>query len=274
MVTREYAPSPGESRADTALEVPNIAVVAGLIADPVRAQMLVALADGSQQSAGTLAKIAKISPSTASWHLKKLVDGAIVTVTPAANRRLYAIADPRIAFILEQLSYLAPQVQANSLSATKHANSVRLARMSYDHIAGRLGVELLAALRAQGHLRIGDPLVHKAIQAGATGRYLDCGLDYRLTESGIDFLKQAGVRDTSSGVEITVDRRLTYCLDWSQQAHHLAGWLGASLADHFLVRGWVKRGKKSPELLVTRSGLTELPAVFALDLSWYQPRSA
>lgn len=231
--------------------------------------MLVTLAHGLELPAGELAQVAKISPSTASWHLKKLVDGGILTVHQHTNRRMYAIAEPRIAHVLEQLAYLAPSTTANSLSETKHANSIRLARMSYDHIAGRLGVELLAALRANCYIRIGDRLIQKAITDGVTGNYLDCGLDYRLTEAGVDFLNREGVIDTSSGIEITVDRRLTYCLDWSQQAHHLAGWLGAGLAENFLERGWIKRAKKSPELLVTRSGLVDLPAGFGLNLSWY-----
>ncbi|NBH04410.1 transcriptional regulator, partial [Amycolatopsis sp. SID8362] len=34
---------------------------------------------------------------------------------------------------------------------------------------------------------------------------------------------------------------LKFCLDWSEQRHHLAGALGAAVATRFLEAGWVRR---------------------------------
>jgi len=50
-----------------------VASVAGLLADPARAQILLTLIDGSMRPAGELAFAANISAQSASAHLAKLV---------------------------------------------------------------------------------------------------------------------------------------------------------------------------------------------------------
>lgn len=59
-------------------DAPDIARVAGLLADPARAKILWALIDGSTRPAGELAYAANISSSSASSHLAKLVDGGLL----------------------------------------------------------------------------------------------------------------------------------------------------------------------------------------------------
>ncbi|WP_435122431.1 hypothetical protein [Amycolatopsis thermoflava] len=48
---------------------------------------------------------------------------------------------------------------------------------------------------------------------------------------------------------------LKFCLDWSEQRHHLAGALGAALAERFLEQGWVTRRRPGHRALrLTESG--------------------
>ena len=57
---------------------PDIALVASLVGDPARANMLTALMNGRALTASELAQEAGITPQTASSHLSKLEAGGLV----------------------------------------------------------------------------------------------------------------------------------------------------------------------------------------------------
>ena len=38
---------------------------------------------------------------------------------------------------------------------------------------------------------------------------------------------------------------IRYCVDWSEQRHHLAGSLGAALATRMIDLGWVRKAERS-----------------------------
>ena len=54
---------------------------------------------------------------------------------------------------MEVLSQLAPAAPVRSLRQGLRADALREARTCYDHIAGRLGVDMMASLLRAGHLR-------------------------------------------------------------------------------------------------------------------------
>jgi DNA-binding transcriptional ArsR family regulator len=58
----------------------DLSVAAGLIADRNRSEILLALLGGAPTSGSALAEAGEISRALASAHLKKLVDGGLVTV--------------------------------------------------------------------------------------------------------------------------------------------------------------------------------------------------
>src|SRR4029453_16009762 len=64
---------------------PDIAFVAGLLADSSRAAMCIALAGGEARPAGELAARAGVSAQTASNHLAKLIAGRILQVDKQAR---------------------------------------------------------------------------------------------------------------------------------------------------------------------------------------------
>ncbi len=128
----------------------NIAPVAALLADPGRATIISALLDGRALPAGELARIAQISPQTASAHLAKLVDGGFLRVAPQGRHRYYAIANAEIAHAVETLGSISPMPEVRSLRQSIEAQRLAAARTCYDHLAGALAVGIADALIERG----------------------------------------------------------------------------------------------------------------------------
>ena len=66
---------------------PNISIVADLIGDPARSNMVMALMSGLSLSAAELAREAGVTPSTATGHLGKLESSGLVTSTRRGRHR-------------------------------------------------------------------------------------------------------------------------------------------------------------------------------------------
>jgi DNA-binding transcriptional ArsR family regulator len=242
----------------------DLARTAALIGDPGRARVLRALADGRELAASVLAHEAGVAASTASVHLSKLVEGGLVKAERRGRHRYFRLAGPEVARAMEALAEIAPEAPVRSLREGTKAQAVRAARTCYDHLAGRLGVTIMSALIADGALTGGDGHHHRARaredRPSAPGR----DLDYRLTDEGADKLTDLGV---------DVDRALAgprtpirYCIDWSEQDHHLSGALGAALAARLFDLGWVKRLPRTRAVLVTDDGRRGLGEQFGIEL--------
>lgn len=231
-----------------------------LLADRARCRVLMALHDGRALPASVLADEAGVSRSTASGHLGKLTEAGLLTVEAHGRHRYYRLAGDQVGELLEKLMALAPPRPVRSLREGTRAAQLRTARTCYDHLAGRLGVELMAALLRDGCLAGGDGQfrLHSADRdrVSAYGR----DVDYTMTPHGWEFLDTVGIRVSES------NRRLVrYCVDWSEQRHHLAGQLGRALLDHFLDHSWVERRDVGRGVRVTREGRAALADVFCVD---------
>lgn len=241
----------------TASEV-DIAAVAALLADPARCKVLLALDDGRALPASVLAEEAGISRPTASSHLAKLTDAGLLTVRTQGRHRYYQLAGPEVGALIEQLGRLAPTRPVTSLREGTRAARLRSARTCYDHIAGRLGVALMGSLLDHDVLTGGDGQFHP----GGTDRLSSPGHDvaYQLTDTGRGVLRQAGVELPTGSRPL-----VRYCLDWTEQRHHLAGALGRALLDHFVAADWVRRTPRHRALTVTDAGRTALAERFGID---------
>jgi ribosomal protein S19E (S16A) len=60
-----------------------------------------------------------------------------------------------------------------------------------------------------------------------------------------------------------------YCVDWTEQRHHLSGGLGRAVLDRFLSAGWVRRVPRGRALTVTDEGRTALADAFGIDWAGY-----
>jgi hypothetical protein len=104
-----------------------------------------------------------------------------------------------------------------------------------------------------------DPDAAEADRLAAPGY----DLDYRLTPAGIRELKAFGIDFDALPARRPLIR---YCVDWSEQRHHLAGSLGAAIATRMLELGWVRKAGRSRALHVSDDGFKGLREQFGVEL--------
>ena len=228
----------------------NIVPAASLLAEPTRAAMLTALLDDRPLAAGELARLAGVSPATASAHLARLLHGGLVTVISQGRHRYYRLAGPEIAAVMEALAHLSPVTPVRSLRQSQDAAALAEARTCYDHLAGRAGVALLDALLARGLLAA--PQAH-------TGP-----ARFEVTVDGLATLDAFGI--DIGALERARRRFAGACLDWTERKPHLNGALGAAITDRLLSLRWIERGSRRRAVKVTPAGAEGLAATFGWSI--------
>ncbi len=128
-------------------------MVAALVGDPARANMLTALMTGRALTASELAHQAGITPQTASSHLSKLETGGLIEQEKQGRHRYYRLSDPDVAGVLEGLAGLAARAGHMRVRTGPKDPALRRARICYDHLAGDLGVQMLDSLKQQSLVR-------------------------------------------------------------------------------------------------------------------------
>jgi DNA-binding transcriptional ArsR family regulator len=222
-----------------------IASVAELIGEPARAAVLVALLDGRSLTAGELALIANVSAQSASAHLAKMVAGGLLKARSSGRHRYYGLAGPDVAHAMEALGAIATVPRPSAAPQSQNDLEIRKARSCYDHLAGRIAVEIVNALETSKVIRIsGDR-------------------DYELGRNGRRWFSNLGI-DTDA---LRRSRRsfARQCLDWTEGRPHLAGALGAELCARTLALGWFAKQRNKRALRVTHKGTRELHARFGIS---------
>jgi DNA-binding transcriptional ArsR family regulator len=223
---------------------PDIAMVASLVGDPARANMLTALMTGRALTAGELASQAGITPQTASSHLAKLEAGRLIEQEKQGRHRYYRLTGPDVASVLEGLDGLAARTGHMRLRTGPKDPALRHARICYDHLAGDLGVQMLDSMKRQR-------LVRQSKQA------------IELTPEGKRFMASALQIDAET---LAHPRRpvCKACLDWSERRHHLAGTLGAAVMTRFTELKWAARDAAPGSRVVnfSRHGEKRFAALF------------
>jgi DNA-binding transcriptional ArsR family regulator len=236
----------------------DVAAAAALLAEPARAKVLIALADGRSLPASLLATEAGVSPQTVSSHLRKLLDNGLLTVESSGRHRYYRLAGPEVAAAVEAVARIARPQPIKSLRQSTKAAALREARTCYDHIAGRLGVALLEALvRREALVRTDGGSGAERGPEDPLAQQLPDG-PYELGPAANEIFGELGIDLTADG---TSRRLLRFCVDWSEQRHHLGGRLGASVANALFDRHWISRRPRQRAIDLTpagRQGLTEL----------------
>lgn len=222
----------------------GVSQVAAAIAEPARTKILCSLMDGHARTSTELATIAEVSASTASAHLARLKELALVRLHVQGRHRYYSLADQRVAQALEALMVIS-QSAAPTFSA-RTPDRLQFARTCYDHMAGTLAVLLHDRMIEAGWLVATD---EQAYQLSKGGETLFEGL-------GIEVNALAGLR-----------RRFACpCLDWSMRRPHLGGALGAALLQVAIKRKWVTQDLDSRALSLTAAGRKEIASRFAVEL--------
>ena len=211
----------------------TIAQIGALIGDPGRANMLSALFDGRALTAGELARIAGVTPATASGHLSKLVQGRLVSVEAQGRHRYFRLASAEVAHMLETLSVAVAEAPSPPRATPRVPSALREARTCYDHLAGRLGVAIADGLVERGAVVLDDETA-------------------RVTDAGRSLFDRLGIGLAAApGSRRPVCRA---CLDWSERKPHLAGLVGAGVLDRALSLGWVTRTPEPRMIAITPTG--------------------
>jgi DNA-binding transcriptional ArsR family regulator len=226
-------------------QLPSVAGVASLIADPARAAMLIALVDGRALPAGELAYAAGVTAQTASSHLAKLLDGGMLSVESEGRHRYYRLAGAHVAQALEQLATIRPAEPVKRKALTPQGRELRFARCCYDHLAGQLGVAATRALQERAFIVATEDKKFEVTPAGANW----------FSELGVDV---ATLKPTRRGLA-------RQCLDWTERAHHMAGPLGAAFLTTLCDAGWVRRSRQSRAVHLTPKGRLELKSRLGVE---------
>ena len=223
---------------------PDISMVASLVGDPARANMLTALMSGRALTASELAQEAGITPQTASSHLAKLEAGGLIEPEKQGRHRYYRLTGPDVGDVLEGLAGLAARAGHMRVRTGPKDPALRRARICYDHLAGDLGVQMLDSLRKQRLVRQSKDAIE-------------------LTGEGRRFMAERLQIDADS---LAHPRRpvCKACLDWSERRHHLAGTLGAAIMTRFAELNWAARDATPGSRVVnfTRTGEKRFAALF------------
>lgn len=221
------------------------AKIASLLSEPSRSRILATLLDGRAKTGKELAFAARITAQTVSSHLSKLLQAALVTVEAQGRHRYYRIGREDVATAVESILAVTGHPLSTGDNKFNGLEPIKLARFCYDHLAGRLGVELLAALKREKFLAQEE----KAFTCTASGQVFFDGL-------GIPVRKLQEQRR----------RFACTCLDWSERIPHLGGALGCALASRMLMEKWIHRARESRVVTITPAGTSALKRHFGIQL--------
>jgi DNA-binding transcriptional ArsR family regulator len=228
---------------------PDLAGLAGLLADGTRATFCLALLDGRAWTAAELARHAGVAAPTATGHLNLLVAGGLLTQERQGRHRYVRLASADVAALIENLAAMAPPRQAapRSLAVASRHQALARARTCYDHLAGVLGVRITEAMTQRDLLD------------------LDRGL--ALTDEGARWFAALGITLPPA----TRRPLVRSCLDWTERRPHLAGAAGAALCGHAMNRRWITRIGTGRAVALTEAGRDALYSHLGLAVDGREP---
>ena len=218
----------------------DIAQIGALIGDPARARVLTALTDGRALPASRLAAEAGVAPSTVSEHLARPLAAGLVTVRPEGRSRVHRLASPEVADALEAISRTPaeanPRLAPPGDPRPGPAGGPDL--LQPPGLPARHGLSPSPGCSTAGCCPAGTAASPGTGCGGPAVRPGPRPVPYRLTPRGEAVLGEIGV-----DLDEVLARQpaVRYCLDWSEQQHHLAGPLGTALADRLFALDWVRR---------------------------------
>ena len=208
---------------------PAIEQVAGALAVSARATMLVGMMDGRYWTAGELARLAGVSPSSASEHIDRLLAVGLVRERRQGRHRYLVLAGGEVAKLVELLGGISEGVLTPTRSLRVHRADAELrqGRTCYRHLAGELGIQVLDAWR----------------MAGWVDEF------WQVTDVGLACAQHQGwtLRRSQTGL-------LRPCVDWTLRRDHAAGEFADRLTTWAFEQEYLVRGAHPRSARLTPSG--------------------
>ncbi|HDS1838459.1 winged helix-turn-helix domain-containing protein [Stenotrophomonas maltophilia] len=226
----------------------SLVSVGALVGDQARASMLLQLMDGRAYTATELARVAGVTPQTASTHLRRLVEGDLLVAVAQGRHRYHRLASHEVADMLEGILRVADRTPSCTAEASRSMPALRQARSCYRHLAGVHAVAITDRLLQAGHL-----VPHQA--------------HWRVSVEGAAFLQELGqplAELLRLPVTVKPARYCRGCLDCTERRPHLAGLVGEAMLDSFVKNDWLRRVEGRRELRLTQPGREALWTRFGL----------
>ncbi|MFK7941163.1 MAG: ArsR/SmtB family transcription factor [Roseovarius sp.] len=225
-------------------EGPDITLIAALIGDPARANMLNALLSGKALTAGELANHAGVLPATASSHLAKLTEAGLIWPRKQGRHRYYALKDEGVAQVLENLAGLAAQKGHLRTRTGPADKTLRTSRICYDHLAGAQAVRMFDSMAQRAFFSVEME-------------------EIALTQAGETFVETFGI-DVHT---LRAKRRplCKVCLDWSERRSHLSGALGAAMLTQVQALEWAQPVQGSRMIIFSAKGAQAFERLFPIE---------
>ena len=208
--------------------------------------MVWALLDGRALTAGELAVAARITPQTASTHLGKLTEAGLLSVIRNGRHRYFRLASPTVADMIDGIVAVALQKRPRYRPLSREARALSAARICYDHLAGRLSVDLTDSFVAREYVVVDDEAAE--ITTAGTRFFIEFGIEFPTLRS-------------------THRHFCRLCLDWTERRPHIAGAVGAAITKRYFDLGWMERMKRSHAVIVTPLGRRGFHRTFGIDAS-------
>jgi DNA-binding transcriptional ArsR family regulator len=192
-----------------------------------------ALLDGRALTATELAFAARVTPQTASTHLAKLTEAGLLSLIRDGRHRYFRLASPKVVDMLDGIVAVALENRPRFRPLSRQAQELSAARICYDHLAGRLSVDLMDF----------SPRANTSCAAMKVPKSRKWAPRV-LGEFGIDLF----------ALRATRRHFCRLCLDWTERRPHIAGAVGAALTKRYFHLGWTERTKQSRAVIVTEAG--------------------
>ena len=223
-----------------------LAEIAALMGDPARATMVAALLDGRPLTASELAAAARVTPQTASAHLAKLTQAGVLSVARRGRHRHFTLGSPAVADMIDGIAGVALAKRPRSRPLSPQAHALSAARICFDHLAGRLSVDLTDAFVAREYVVVDN----EAAEITTAGRRFFTGF-------GIELPARRSTRRHFCRL----------CLDWTERRPHVAGTFGAAITKRYFDLGWMERMNRGQAIIVTPRGRRGFRETFGIDAS-------
>lgn len=210
--------------------------IATLIGEKGRSLMLWSLLDGKAYTATELSAFANISRQSVSNHLSKLIEANLVIAEKQGRHRYFRLANEKVAQVIESMASLIPN-QKIEIKKSAETQKLAFARTCYDHLAGRISIELAKSL-------LGKKIIVMR------------GTDFEVTDFGRIWFEELGI-----DIVTLKNKKRSFahkCMDWTERKHHIAGALGAAILEKFLENDWIRKKTNTRGIVVTTLGELKL----------------